>query len=235
MENIQDERGHNQIWSETRSTRVRAERRGAYMVEKGNCSAQSKILEIGCGTGFNSYHIAKITGAEVVGLDLSKSFIEEARDRYRLPNLRFVQSDFNDSQKCGGEKFDCIVGNGILHHLYENLPEALTSIRSLLAPKGRIVFIEPNLFNPYVYLIFSNKRLREWARLEPTEMAFSRGFAIQTFTDAGYSNIEVEYRDFLLPGVPELFISPLICIGSVIEKIPLLRAWSQSIFISASK
>ena len=39
---------------------------------------------------------------------------------------------------------------------------------------GRIIFLEPNLHNPYVYLIFSRPKLRQRARLEPDEMAFSR-------------------------------------------------------------
>jgi hypothetical protein len=48
-----------------------------------------------------------------------------------------------------------------------------------------------------------------------------------------FKEITVEYRDFLLPNTPHFLIKPFIFIGSFIEKIPLLKAMSQSIFISA--
>lgn len=38
-----------------------------------------RVLEIGCGTGYVSYHIAKNSDMEVIGSDLCKPFIEEAR------------------------------------------------------------------------------------------------------------------------------------------------------------
>ena len=80
----------------------------------------------------------------------------------------------------------------------------------LLKDKGKIIFLEPNLFNPYIYLIFSYESLRKKAHLEPDEMAFSKPFIVEKLKKAGFSNIQVEYRDFLLPGIPESLVKPSI-------------------------
>jgi hypothetical protein len=66
--------------------------------------------------------------------------------------------------------------------------------------------------------------------LEPDEMAFSKRFAIQKLQQAGFENIKVEYKDFLLPGVPDFMISPLIHVGNFLEKTPF-KVVSQSLGI----
>jgi hypothetical protein len=43
----------------------------------------------------------------------------------------------------------------------------------------------------------------------------------------------VEYKDFLLPGIPDFLITPSVVVGDVLEKMPVLNKVSQSIFISA--
>jgi hypothetical protein len=101
----------------------------------------------------------------------------------------------------------------------------------LLKDGGEIIFLEPNIYNPYIYLIFSYPRLRALAKLEPDEMAFSKRFIIATLTRAGFKDTRVDYRDFLLPGVPGFLITPSIVAGAVLEKIPLVNKIAQSIFI----
>jgi SAM-dependent methyltransferase len=191
------------------------------------------VMEIGCGIGRNCFGLAQKTGMNVLGTDLCVPFIEEAKSRFQLPNLRYEVLDFNKSDQFEGERFDYIVGNGILHHLYHHLDEALVRMRHLLKDQGKIVFLEPNIYNPYVYLIFSYPALRETARLEPDEMAFSKDFIIKKLKNAGYAKIQVNYKDFLLPGIPRALIWPSIFLGSIAEKLPLFQRASQSIYIVA--
>ena len=141
--------------------------------------------------------------------------------------------DFTSADDLRGRTFDYIVGNGILHHLYQELGPALSAMRAMLRTGGKIVFLEPNLHNPYVYLIFTQPRLRQLARLEPDEMAFTRRFALDRLRSAGFRDAEVEYRDFLLPGVPTWLIRPLITVGRYAERTPGVRHLAQSLFISA--
>lgn len=235
MENIKDDRGYNQVWADSKSTRVRAERRCEYMISQMEVLPNKSVMEIGCGTGKNAFILAKKTGMQVLGTDLCVPFIEQAKETHRLTNLRYDILDFNKADEFKGERFDYIIGNGILHHLYHHLDEAFVNMRQLLKPNGKIIFIEPNLYNPYVYFIFSYPALRKLTHLEPDEMAFTKTFAIEKLKKAGYQNIQVEYKDFLLPGVPDFLITPSVVIGDVLEKIPLVKNVSQSIFITAGK
>ena len=232
MKNIHDDRGFNQIWADTKSTRVRASRRCDYMISQMSPAPGKSVLEIGCGTGANSHMLASRTGMQILGTDLCEPFIAEAKRSCTMANLRFEVRDFNLTDGFQGDRFDYIVGNGILHHLYLNLDSALAKIRMLLKPRGRIIFLEPNLLNPYIYCIFSFPMLRKVACLEPTEMAFSKSFAVGKLIEAGFVDIKVEYKDFLLPGVPEWLITPLVVCGDFLEKTPA-RLWSQSLGIRA--
>lgn len=142
--------------------------------------------------------------------------------------------DFNMAAESVHEKFDYVIGNGILHHLYYNLANSLLTLKNLINPQGKIIFMEPNIYNPYVTAIFKNRAFRKWARLEPDEMAFSKKFIEKKLDQAGFENIKVEYKDFLLPGIPAFLVKPSIIIGDFLEKTPL-KFISQSIFISAQK
>ena len=232
MSAIKDDRGFNQIYEQSETNLIRLRRRADWMIKEMNTAPGKKVLEIGCGTGFISWYIAKKTGMQIIGSDLCEPFIEEAKRKYVLPNLTFLILDFNKTSTGVHNKFDYIIGNGILHHLYYNLDEVLVTLKDLVNPQGKIIFMEPNIYNPYVAAIFKNKHLRKWARLEPDEMAFSKAFIWKKLQAAAFKNIRVDYKDFLLPGTPRLFVKPSIVIGNVLEKTPL-NFISQSILICA--
>ena len=177
--------------------------------------------------------LANKTKAKILGVDLCKPFIISAKNNFKHQRLSFEIMDFNKAEDFSGQRFDYIVGNGILHHLYPELGNALTNIRHLLKPGGKMIFLEPNIYNPYCYLIFTYPYFRKKASLEPTEMAFSKNFIKRKLEVAGYSNIKIEYKDFLLPGIPNVLIKPSIVIGAIAEKLPLVKMLSQSIFICA--
>jgi 2-polyprenyl-3-methyl-5-hydroxy-6-metoxy-1,4-benzoquinol methylase len=169
---------------------------------------------------------------QVTGTDLCIPFIEEAIEKYILPNLSYSTLDFNKAAQNVNDKFDYIIGNGILHHLYYHLDEVLQTFKKILRPQGKIIFMEPNIYNPYVAAIFKNKTLRKVAKLEPDEMAFSKTFIRKKLEAAAFKNIDITYKDFLLPGIPKWAVKPSIVIGNVVEKTPL-RFLSQSILIKA--
>ena len=233
MKNITDDRGFNQVWADSKSTRIRAERRCDYFISQMKLDPVKSVMEIGCGTGKNAFLLAQKTKLNVLGTDLCVPFVEEARKNFSLPNLQYEILDFNQADQFKGQKFDYIIGNGILHHLYHHLDEALVNMRELLADEGKIIFLEPNIYNPYCAVIFNYAR--KWARLEPDEMAFSKTFITKKLSTANFKNIKVAYKDFLLPGIPDAFIQPSIVIGDVLERIPLLKMVSQSIYITAEK
>jgi 2-polyprenyl-3-methyl-5-hydroxy-6-metoxy-1,4-benzoquinol methylase len=235
MKTIKDDRGYNQKFAANKALEVRTERRFNFILEEMKIEPGMNILEIGCGTGEISNLFAQKTKANVLGLDLCVPFIEQARKNYNLSNLKFDVLNFNNPESLNGLQFDYIIGNGILHHLYYNLDEALKNILFLLKPKGKMIFLEPNLLNPYCYLIFTYPHFRKKAFLEPDEMAFTRSFITKKLKASGYTNIDVRYKDFLLPITPNALIKPTIAVGDIVEKIPVLNRLTQSLFIVATK
>ena len=232
MRGIRDEGGYNQGWSGGLSTQIRAERRCDLLIGEMTVEPSRRVLEIGCGRGEIARSLAAKTGMEVLGVDRSERFVREAQADVSADNVRFEVADFTKTD-LGVRPFDYIVGNGILHHLYYDLDASLKKMRELLSGDGRIIFLEPNLHNPYVYLIFSYRELRRRAKLEPDEMAFTRSYIAGRLRDAGFSDVTVEYRDFLVPGTPDSLIRPIVRIGDVAERLPGLKHLSQSLLISA--
>lgn len=233
MASIVDDRGFNQGFELVKSTEVRMRRRAAWMLNEMDKSNSASVLEIGCGTGEVSYWMALQSAHHILGTDLCVPFIEEAQKKFLLPNLSYEVLDFNKPEQVQGRIFDYIVGNGILHHLYYHLDNALCTLHQLLKPGGKIIFMEPNIYNPYCAFIFNYAR--KWANLEPDEMAFSKSFIEKKLYAAGFNTVDVQYKDFLLPGIPDFLIQPSIAVGNVLEKMPIVKMVSQSLFIVAVK
>jgi 2-polyprenyl-3-methyl-5-hydroxy-6-metoxy-1,4-benzoquinol methylase len=233
MASIVDDRGYNQGFTLVESTRVRMKRRAELFLAEMDMSRPYDVLEIGCGTGEISNWIAESSTHRVLGTDICEPFITLAAGKYVRENLSFEVVDFNNPGQVNERSFDYIIGNGILHHLYPSLLESLKRIRSLLRPGGKMIFMEPNIYNPYCAVIFNFTR--ELAKLEPDEMAFSGRFIRGKLREAGYSEIQVSYKDFLVPGIPSVLIKPSIVLGDILERIPGVNRLSQSLYIVATK
>jgi SAM-dependent methyltransferase len=241
MSSIIDERGFNQGYQLSIAQNARLQRRARAIVSEMRLPVERDrkldvhILELGCGTGELAFELAKIASARVTGADRSQKFIDYASANYRHPNLRFLVANFSDSSLgAADEKYDYIVGNGILHHLYYRLDKFLPTLAFWLRPRGRLIFWEPNLKNPYVFLIFKVAAFRRMARLEPEEMAFTPRFIQRKLTTAGFCQVRAVTRDFLLPNTPARLISPVVKIGNYLEKVPVVRGCAQSIFLTAA-
>ncbi|TAL61634.1 MAG: class I SAM-dependent methyltransferase [Bacteroidetes bacterium] len=241
MIGIKDERGFNQIFESTPAAILRKERRCDYMISKMDMSVltpDTYILEIGCGTGEAIKYISEKTGANSLGIDFSNKFIDLANQRYKNKKLHFEVADFNDPLTFKGAmsygKFDYVIGNGILHHLYYTIDNSLLNLHKLLKSNGKIIFIEPNVYNPYVALIFNIPYFRKKAFLEPAEMAFSSRFIQAKLRQAKFSAYRTEIKDFLLPNIPNNLINFTIKLGNILEHTPLTY-FAQSVFITAVK
>jgi SAM-dependent methyltransferase len=235
MEQITDDRGYNQVFNPSEAMRVRTDRRAQRILGAMTSVVPQDILEIGSGTGEMADLLASHTAARVTGADLCAPFVAAAAEKYRRPNLDFRVLDLGraDLQAQLGQSFDYIVGNGILHHLRADLVDILARLRTLLRPGGRLIFWEPNLHNPYVYLIFTFPRMRRWAKLEPGEMAFTREELAGAFRQAGFSQVDASLGDFLVPGTPTALVGAVTAIGDLVERVPGLNRLAQSVFVAA--
>lgn len=240
---LKDERGFNQGFEVSPTNYIRMQRRWDFIIERlrkeGGIPADLTVLELGCSHGQWTRYLVDVLGCHAYGLDISELFVSMANERLKGDsNPSYACLDFMDEgavlERFEPQTFDAIVGNGVLHHFEPDLDKALRLMYRLLKPGGRIVFIEPNLVNPYVYWIFSFGALRRLASLEPNEMAFTRWSIQRRLKQAGFLTAEIQCADFLLPGTPEWLVKPSIAIGTVLEKTPL-REIAQSVFLVARK
>lgn len=230
---LQDERGFNQIFAPIGSTPLRAQRRHDWFLAEARRLGAKRILELGCGRGDSAASIAAGTDAEVVAVDLNEAFLEHARSTHQAANLRFEKFDLLNEDPLQLGRFDMVFGNGILHHLVKQLDAMLRALRVACTPGGGLAFIEPNFLNPYCAFIFGTTIGRRWARLEPDEMAFTPGELRRALSLAGWGEVSVVTRDFLLPGLPEGLIKPTLAVEPALEATALTRWLAQSHFISA--
>ena len=230
---VRDERGFNQVYAPSGSTVLRAKRRNDWFVAEARRIGARRVLELGSGTGEAAAHVAAHLDAEVVAVDLSQVFIDHARATHRASNLSFERFDLLNDDPLRFGQFDLIFGNGILHHLVQQLNSVLTTMHRMTTPTGGAAFIEPNFNNPFCAFIFGTQVGRRWAKLEPDEMAFTPKELRQAFGGAGWNGVSVMTRDFLLPGLPDVISKPLLAIEPALEYFTATSCIAQSHFVTA--
>jgi 2-polyprenyl-3-methyl-5-hydroxy-6-metoxy-1,4-benzoquinol methylase len=98
--------------------------------------ATERVLDIGCGIGAVAATVAKRTGAEVLGIDLSGSSIRDARARYTHPRLRFVHGDaLRDLEP---QPFDVVVLSNVLEHIDRRVA-FLRAVRERFSPRRWLI------------------------------------------------------------------------------------------------
>lgn len=207
----------------TPAGQVRAERRAALILEGAAIGPSSNVLEIGCGTGLFTAAFAK-TAAKIVAVDLSPDLLAIAEQR-SLRGVRFVLKNFEDCDLDG--PFDAVIGSSVLHHL--DMERALPKIFSLLKPRGRLSFAEPNMLNPQVFCERHFRRLFPYT--SPDETAFVRTKLRRQLELVGFEAVSIQPFDWLHPSVPPALIPTVSRMGGVLEKIWPAREFAGSLTI----
>ncbi len=139
------------------SSLIRKSRRGIYAkLLAEQIAYNSRVLEIGCGTGQLANYLA-IGCRTVVGTDLclnSLRLAENFRRSQGLTRVRFCQMNlfrpaFRDAQ------FDVVLCNGVLHHTSDPFG-GFRSIARLVRPGGHVII---GLYNRYGRLLLDSRRL----------------------------------------------------------------------------
>lgn len=212
----------------TPAGRRRAERRAALIAKEAGLGPGVRTLEVGCGTGLFTEYFAR-TGAIIVAVDISSDLLERARARGLPPGrVRFLEKRFEECDVEG--PFDAVIGSSVLHHL--DLQDALRKIRALLTPGGTISFAEPNMLNPQIFVERKLTFLRPWlSYVSPDETAFVRRRLGRTLRKAGFVDVAITPFDWLHPGTPARLVGTVDRVGRVLERVPILREFSGSLFI----
>jgi ubiquinone/menaquinone biosynthesis C-methylase UbiE len=223
--------GAEAIWNwASPAGRVRADKRARYICASAKINPEDKVLEIGCGTGLFTRLVFQQSKAKMIATDLSAELLEEAKEKFSF--AEFIVDDAMNMQ-FADSSFDVVFGSSVLHHL--NLKKSTEEIYRVLKPGGRMVFAEPNMLNPQIFIQKNIPFIKKWLGDSPDETAIVRWKYKKLLEETGFKEVHIFPYDFLHPVTPRFLIPVVDGLGRILEKIPLLREIAGSVLISAKK
>ena len=131
----------------------------------GAVNEGESVLDIGCGSGVDTFFAAKMTGpnGKVVGIDLMPEMLQRAQENLRLANLANVTYENASSDKLPfpEENFDVAISNGVFN-LVPDKPGALSEAFRVLRPNGRLMIADQILVGERPKE--KNQILKSWSR-----------------------------------------------------------------------
>ena len=124
--------------------------RESFPVERGVFSSfamtpNSRVLDLCCGDGFNSYHFYSLRAKHVTAIDFDCEAIRWAKRNYKTSNLTFSIGDIRTDIPDG--PFDNIVWDAAVEHFTETeITDIMSRLKSVLTPAGTLsgyTIIEP--------------------------------------------------------------------------------------------
>jgi malonyl-CoA O-methyltransferase len=88
------------------------------------------VIEIGCGTGFNTGWLAQQAGS-ITALDFSEGMLERARSRVSSPRARLMRHDIRDPWPVGTNSADVVIAMLVFEHVEHLLPAFAEAFRCL--------------------------------------------------------------------------------------------------------
>ncbi|NMD38815.1 MAG: class I SAM-dependent methyltransferase [Christensenellaceae bacterium] len=152
---------------------------------------QSKVLELGAGTGRYSIALAK-EGMDVSAVELVESNLAVLRENSKdIENIKSYKGDATNLDFLGDNLFDVTLVFGPLYHLYEpeDVHKAIDEAIRVTKPSGVILFAFISIFG----IMYTNFFKGNWAfgqKLNFTDNYKIRHFKEQLFT--GYDIVEFE-------------------------------------------
>ena len=159
-------------------------------------AAQSKILEVGAGTGRYSIALAE-EGMDVTAVELVESNLAVLREKSRgMANLQSFQGDATDLGCFPDDAFDVTLVFGPMYHLYEQeeVNRAIDEAIRVTKPGGVIMFAFISVFA----IMYANYFYGNWAKGQAenfTEDYRIRHFKEQLFTGYDVAEFEALFQD----------------------------------------
>ena len=118
------------------------------------------VLDLGCGYGWHCAFAAQQGAAQVLGLDLSRKMIEEAKKRNAGKQITYRVCGIEDYEY-PENMWDCVVSNLTLHYI-ENIEIIFQKVYRTLKPDGVFLF---NIEHP----VFTAGVGQDWVYTEAGE------------------------------------------------------------------
>ena len=145
----------------------------------------TKLLDIGCGTGYLIDMLAKVHEAEYTGVDLSPEMIKQANNK-KIKNAKFVEGR-SDEIPFDDNTFDIITCSQSFHH-YPDTDKAMQEAKRVLKPGGLYILSDTGVgpfkmfgvkVDDFIYRHFSNTGDCNVSYMEKTKKDMKRnGFMI---------------------------------------------------------
>ena len=122
----------------------------SFLREVFEINESTSILEIGCGEGGNLKPFHDIGCRRIVGVDMSKGKIDNAKGFFanypNKKNIEFILGDIYDIQDLG--QFDIVITRDVLEHIHGQ-ERFMNLIKNFLYPEGKIFLGFPPWHNPF--------------------------------------------------------------------------------------
>lgn len=166
-------------------------------------SGQSKILEVGAGTGRYSIALAR-EGMDVTAVELVESNLAVLRENSSgIVNLRSFQGDAADLSRFPDNSFDVTLSLGPMYHLYETSEVncAIDEAIRVTKPGGVILFAFISVFA----IMYANYFYGNWA--EGQAMNFTDDYRVRHFKEQLFTGYDVTEFEQLFHGKPVEWIT----------------------------
>lgn len=118
-----------------------------YIINKATPTSQSKILDVGCGTG---HHVALLASKqfEVLGIDNSVSMVKKAKEIY--PNYKFEVADALDSSAFQPDTYTHILCMYFTIYYFQDKAQFFNNCFKWLMPGGYLILhlVDRDRFDP---------------------------------------------------------------------------------------
>ena len=105
----------------------------------------SKVLDVGCGTGFDLFCSSREIGEDglAVGIDITPEMVRQVSAEIEVPGIANTKAICNAVENISfrDETFDIVISNGTLN-LSPDKPNAFSEILRVLRPGGRLQFAD---------------------------------------------------------------------------------------------
>ena len=163
----------------------------------------SKVLEVGAGTGRYSVALAK-EGMDVTAVELVESNLRTLRENSRgLDNLRACQGDATDLAAFPDDSFDVTLVLGPMYHLYEpeEVSRAIDEAVRVTRPGGVLLFA----FISVYAVMYANYLYGNWAFGQ--EENFTPDYRVRHYKEQLFTGYDVTEFEGLFAGRPVEWIT----------------------------
>jgi 2-polyprenyl-3-methyl-5-hydroxy-6-metoxy-1,4-benzoquinol methylase len=171
----------------------------------GAIERNSRVLEVGCGSGMQTRVLTKDLGCSVTGIEIDANAAEEARqfcDQLVIANV----DDLDFEQALGGRQYDVVLLADVLEHL-KDPARALKRTKGFLVQGGFVLASIPNVVHAALVLEMVHGRFdyRPYGLLDDTHIRFfTKKGIFKLFEDCDLAITDID-RVRLLPEKTEFF------------------------------